>query len=199
MVSNFVRDDESHCELTSSSQILFHGAEKVEVEVNILIAWAIERADGRGSFSASRANCAAEDHQLRLFVPSVQFLAKELCPNVLVVLEHNPYKLLEVGILIVFRRWRHAILLRLLLLTGLFDQLPWIAPQKHGDHDGEDQEQQSATCHPRDGHCRPTAIFDILRFVSTFPTHLISTLGNVDQPSFSEAFAEFSFRRRATD
>ncbi len=64
MVTNFMRNDIGHSEITRGSELVTHLLKEAHVEIDVLIARTIERTDRGAGATAGRVNLIAKEHEL---------------------------------------------------------------------------------------------------------------------------------------
>ncbi|MNN26592.1 hypothetical protein D3C81_1401000 [compost metagenome] len=89
MVADFVGDHVGLGEVAGGGEFLLHLAEEGEVEIDPMVAGAVERADRRGGEAAGRVHPAVEQDQLRLFVLDLAG-GEDFAPGVLGIAEDRP-------------------------------------------------------------------------------------------------------------
>ena len=81
MVTHFVRYHVGIGEVATGSQLLLHGGEEREVDVELLVAWAIERTHSCRTLSTGGSCSVGIEHHLRHYILS-PVLAENLSPYV---------------------------------------------------------------------------------------------------------------------
>ena len=164
MVSDFVRENVSAGELAGRAKLLFQRVEERQVDVDLAIVRAVERAD-RGTLHTARGlHLIGEQNQGRLLVDLAHH-AKLLVPDVLSVLEDHLGKLghpLFGGVL----GSRYA----RLAAAAAAHELPRINAQHQGE---QDHDESSATAHDGTGRDAPSAaVIHVRALLAPFPFHV---------------------------
>ncbi|MNS97642.1 hypothetical protein D3C72_1319830 [compost metagenome] len=179
MVTDLVRDDVRLRELARCAELVLQGVVERQVDVDLLVARAVERPHGRLAGAAGRGRGTAEQHEPGRLVAAAA-LAEEIGPDHLGVLQHGG----DEGRLAVAGGWlgRGALLLLLHL-----DRVAAAAEQaQHGERiDAEDPARDERDRDGADADAAPakqaatttaaaptiTAVFDVVGLFVAFPSH----------------------------
>ncbi len=167
MVTDLMGDHVGLGEIAGGGEAPGHVVEELQVEIDLLVAGAVERADRRAGETAGRVHPAAKQHQGRIAVLRAALL-EQRAPSVLGVAEHGADEfhlwIVAGGSLALLRHRRTA-------LTGqLAENLQRVLPGEQAEHhhDGDAaQPQPTAEAHP----AAASGIHYVVAATSPVPAH----------------------------
>ena len=107
VMAELVRDHVRLREIAGRAEALIELVEEAEVEVDLLIDWALEWADCRRSLAAPRAHGLAKNGELRVAILLTVHLGEQLRPRLLDIVEHEGD---ELNSFLLCRRATHRLL-----------------------------------------------------------------------------------------
>ena len=136
MVTHFVRHDIGLGKLARCAQLVAQRLVKAQVDIDLLVAGAIERTHGGLTRAAGRGGCTPKQHQLGLLVLGSTLL-EHIFPDIFRVGQYGGHKL------------GHAVIRRWPLCGGLLAHWCHVATIQHAQN-GQRVDTQRPACHQRD-------------------------------------------------
>src|SRR5262245_45897543 len=164
VMADLVGDDVGLREVSWCAESIIEFPEEGQIEIDLAVAGAVERAHGRLTEAAGGLRGASEENEHRRFVLFAA-LCEHTSPRHLCVAEHNTH---EFGLRVVGGGTTGGDRVR--GRTGAVDQIDRVLTGERGDQEDQYQSSQAATDgHSASGHA--SAIFDVLTSGATSPLH----------------------------
>ena len=169
VVTHFMGDDVGIREVAVSTNLALHGGEETQVDVEFLVARAIEWSYCRRCCTAGRVDAVGKEHQRGRRILATHLL-EHLAPNVLGGCQHLARELSE--LLLLFRELTLAVHLLFLHLseTTLLDYVSYYIAEIASAQECEQGNQQNTAKAADTGFSRrrhTAAILDVLAFSSS--------------------------------
>jgi hypothetical protein len=166
VVADLVRDHVRLREVAAGAHARGHLVEERRVDVDLLVAGAVERPDRRGRAAARRCHHLREQHQRRRRI-LLACLREDLAPHVLGGAEHRADQLRRLG----GRRRRPGLPGRRRLRLDLAQQLERVLAEQEGHDQHEHQPADAQSAHAHAADALAAAVLHIGALSSDAPLH----------------------------